>query len=99
MIEINMDIPRQFREIATRMHQDIDRVLPADVDRNGFFEYLIRGRSATQREVAARFLDTLLSSDLNEKELVAVWAKAGADWYFGEKEIVKFLEDLRDALQ
>jgi hypothetical protein len=94
-----MEIPQQFRDIAIQMHQDIDLVLPAETDRHSFVAYLVRGAAEPQRQVAAQFIDTLLSSGLSQQELVAIWAKAGADWYLSESDIKQFLEQLRDALR
>jgi len=94
-----MDIPQQFRYIARRMHQDIDRILPAESGKDEFIEYLVRGLPSSQREIAARFIDKLLSSNLTTHELVALWTKAGADWYMTESNVVPFLEQLRDALR
>ncbi|GLS32915.1 hypothetical protein GCM10007937_46250 [Mesorhizobium albiziae] len=51
------------------------------------------------REAAARFIDTLLSSNLSKEELTAIWAKAGSDWCVSEPQVVSFLEQLRDALR
>jgi hypothetical protein len=94
-----MDTPKQFRNIARRMHQGIDRLFPADVSTDDLMRYLVSDTPRPEREAVARFIDTLLSSNLSKEELTAIWAKAGSDWCVSEPHVASFLEQLRDALR
>jgi hypothetical protein len=100
MIEdVSVQIPREFHDIAVHMHQDIDRVLSFETEGiQGLIEYLVEDAGERQRQVAAQFIDGLLSSKLPNEELVTVWIQAGADCSVDEDHIVPFLEQLRAAL-
>jgi hypothetical protein len=101
MIEdVPMQIPREFRDIALHMHQDVDLVLSFETEgTHGLIEYLIEGADERQRQVAAEFIDLLLSSKRTNEELVTTWIGAGADCSVDEGDIVPFLEQLRDRLR
>jgi hypothetical protein len=89
-----MQVPKEFREVAVRMHQDIDLVLQPGDD---LIDYL--GRSTPpNRGAVVSFIDELLSSDLSGEELIDVWIKAGADCSVGPDEIASFFQMLRSKL-
>ncbi len=91
-----MKIPREFQRMISLMHADIDLVLSPEDD---VFQYLLGGVIASERPIIARFIDTLLGSTLNEKELVMKLVEAGADVFVDEDDIVPFLTKLRDRLR
>lgn len=95
-----MQIPREFHDLAVRMHQDIDLVLSLETEGiQGLIEYLVEGTGERQRQGAAAFIDLLLSSKLTNQELVTAWIEAGADCSVEKGHIVPFLEQLRDRLR
>lgn len=95
-----MKFPREFRDLAVHMHQDIDRILSLETEgTRGLIEYLVEDVGELQRQAAAEFIDLLLSTKLTNDELVTTWVEAGADGSVDEDHIVPFLEQLRDRLR
>ncbi|MGP2491751.1 hypothetical protein ACTDI4_08975 [Mesorhizobium sp. PUT5] len=93
-----MEILPRLREMARMMHQDVP-LFVSMAEESELIEYLVEGESAEDATATSDFIDSLLSSDLTDKDLADLWIKAGSDWFVSEPGIPRFLTLLRDRLR
>ena len=88
--------PEAFMKLCQRFYQDVGDDHPT---LDALAKFGVRGISAEDSEVVAAFLDELLSAQMSEDELKAVWWSTSADVYFKDGEqLVLFLKSMREKL-